>query len=147
MLEDLIPALLSTLEDLRLTRAERIELREVQSHQDRETEPNDQDWDAAEERQYDYEALCSIADAHCPDYCYFGSTDGDGAEIGVWPSLDQLEEDSREVCEPDGVLKMPAGDPFPPTKSCAYVYEVNDHGNATLYRRAGRQWREVWSIV
>jgi hypothetical protein len=24
---------------------------------------------------------------------------------------------------------------------------ANDHGNATLYRRAGRRWIEVWAVV
>jgi hypothetical protein len=42
---------------------------------------------------------------------------------------------------------MDAGDPMPSTKSCAYVMSVTDHGNVTLYRRSGRRWIEVWSVV
>lgn len=34
-------------------------------------------------------------------------------------------------------------------RSYAYALQVNDHGNATLYRRVGKrnQWREVWAVV
>jgi hypothetical protein len=138
-LEDLIPALASELDALRLTRSERKTVREALAF-DPDVENDD-----PEEAQYLYDALCGIAENHCPDYAYFGSTEGDGAEIGVWPSIDSIKEDSKYD---DGtVRKINAGDAFPKTSAYAYVMSVTDHGNVTLYRRSGRRWIEVWSVV
>lgn len=149
-MEDLIPALVGALEGLRLTREERktlADVRRASEHADRviSSEAEGEDcvdyWqnDAAD----DYDALTQIADAHCPDYCYFGSTAGDGAEIGVWPSWDGLRdaEHDRTLTRVDGAL------PIPFSRHITHALQVNDHGNATLYRRAGRRWLEVWSIV
>ncbi len=142
-LEDLIPALASALSDLRLTRTERKIVNEALALTIDETE----------QCQFVYEDLEQIAQAHCPDYTDFGATEGDGAEIGVWPSMESLNEDARCTARDwdrgddvaPRVWKINAGDRRPLTVN--YVMEVTDHGNVTLYRRAGRRWIEVWSVV
>lgn len=94
-LEDLIPALISALEDLRLTKAERKTINAVRRMlADDRYFTNDwpQDVQTPDE---DYDELTQIADSHVPDYCYFGSTEGDGAEIGVWPVHD--DDDYADV--------------------------------------------------
>jgi hypothetical protein len=165
--EDLIPAYISVLEDLRLSREERKTLNAVR-----------RDWNNAECNQdgpgtFDdddlpnlLEDLIILLESHVPDYAYFGSLEGDGACFGIWPSIDQLEEDSierRRYLDPNdsrghdaSVLKLDAGDPFPKAKlgsrdsygrGFSHVMEVSDHGNVTLYRRASNRWIEVWSVV
>ncbi len=146
-LEDLIPALASELDNIRLTRSERKTVREALAY-DFDAEPSDEDLDHTNADDL-YDELTTIADNHCPDYTYFGSTEGDGAEIGVWPNVDGLEEDAR-YSQPteNGIRKINAGDPFPSLLGrYAHVFSVTDHGNVTLYRRAGRRWIEVWSVV
>jgi hypothetical protein len=138
--EDLIPAMLDALEPLRLTRAERniIQRARIQHdylEQDREAELDESLTD-----------LYTIADDHCPDYCYCGATEGDGAEIGVWPNHDSIADDIHggtiRACTDCNVPDDPPGDTDQTHAHC-----VNDHGNSTLYRRAGRRWVECWSVV
>ena len=143
-LEDLSPALISALEDVRLSRKERTELNEIRRHLDRDPTPDTVDLDAAtdelEEAQGDYDALVAIAENHVPDYCYFGSLEGDGADLGVWPDQDVLNGRG------DGFVLMSRDTPAVDGEFTHWL-SVNDHGNATLYRRAGRRWLECWSVV
>lgn len=153
--EDLVPAIVAMLEDLRLSRSERAIVQEAQTFLA-------SDWDvdtdnAREEKLTDlYDDLVRVTENHCPDYAYFGSTGGDGACIGVWPDSDLLQAGNRTHA--DDVVRsewLPSewreqvGRPGQPADDhgCAYFLHVNDHGNATLYRRAGRRWLEVWSVV
>ncbi len=137
-LEDLIPALLWDVRRLRLSRQERIDVSAIdrRNADDYQTLPDGETEDDA--RQFDYERLTEIAENHLPDYSYFGSTDGDGACIGVWPSLDAAVEEFDRVAELPAIVKG---------YSPSHVLQVSDHGNATLYRRAGNRWIEVWSVV
>lgn len=135
-MEDLIPALLWDLKRLRLTRQERSIVNTVAAAAEQ-----DEDREYWQETAHeDYEDLCTIAEAHCPDYAYFGSTDGDGACIGVWPIMpDENDED---------VFRMSAGNEFSSVPGVfGYVLSVTDHGNCTLYRRTGTRWIEVWAVV
>lgn len=146
-LEDLIPALLNELEALRLTRAERGTVRQIRRCVDQEGyfdgamvetgslgQPADADPDD------DYAELTTIADNHCPDYCYVGSLEGDGAALGCWPIVPESTDEDvfRSVYYPTDRVA---------TTDRPYWLHVNDHGNATLYRRAGRRWLECWSVV
>jgi hypothetical protein len=76
-----------------------------------------------------------------PDYTYFGTHPGDGAEFGFW-----VIEDFHDRMKEDGVLwindlaEMKKGHTGP-------VCVVNDHGNATYYIASRGKLREVWSIV
>ncbi len=143
-LEDLIPALASELDALRLTRSERKTVREALAWDPDSEESTDVD--LTNDPDVLYDELTTIASNHCPDYAYFGSTDGDGADIGVWPSIDALEDSVRETSF-DGVFKIDAGSPMPHYTMASHVMSVSDHGNVTLYRRSGRRWIEVWSVV
>ncbi len=82
-----------------------------------------------------FDALGELA----PPYCYFGATDGDGADFGFWPDIESLESDARDG---DFVAKVNDGDSHP--SGYDYVMSVSDHGNVTLY---GHDGREIWSIV
>jgi hypothetical protein len=78
-------------------------------------------------------ALFDALDNHAPEYCYFGSHEGDGSDFGFWPSMDSIEElpkfnDLADV--PDDI-----DDDY-----CI----VNDHGNVSLYSADGKP---IWSIV
>jgi hypothetical protein len=98
-------------------------------------------WDS-EDPQWDLESLFSALEEHAPPFGYFGSSDGDGADYGFWPSWDAI----NDAVSDGSVLKINAGDerpdPFP--EGVEYVLEVNDHGNASLYATDGS---EVWGIV
>ena len=156
--EDLIPAYLSVLEDIRLTKDDRREVSKIRRDFDA--------WDPDSEESTDVDLdndpsvlvdeLQTIAERYAPDYAYVGSLEGDGACFGVWASLEQVEDDCRShdgYVDPHDprmrdqqVTKIDAGDDRAGILT-PYVLEVSDHGNATLYRRAGRAWKEVWSIV
>ncbi len=161
--EDVLPAMLRALKPLRLSRVERATVHTA--HARWNASPSDlnavypptavtlagstlsETW--AEMLGEWLTELYDIASAHCPDYCSVGSTEGDGAEIGVWPDMDSLIGDSADP----GYTGGPEGDGYvADSRETAgvghtHAYEVNDHGNATLYRRAGRQWVECWSVV
>lgn len=145
--EDLIPAFVSVLEDLQLPRAARNEVRAI----DRRASAADEDSDywSGDESAEDLEQLQTIAESVAPDYCYVGSLEGDGAEIGVWP-VSEILEDTRPGGY-DGCIgrsDRSGNGPGPDTPAeYSHFLQVNDHGNATLYRRAGRRWIEVWSVV
>lgn len=157
--EDLIPAYLDALDGIRLTKAERATVRTVRARYEKAEQSDTQDGEstsyyADENSSFDIDDLTQILDSHCPDYTYFGSLEGDGACFGVWASIESLEEDSR--FGDNGVVKIDAGDAFPvysrdtkehPSQKANYVMSVTDHGNVTLYRRAGNRWIEVWSVV
>lgn len=76
-----------------------------------------------------------------PPFCYFGTHEGDGTDFGFW-----LDRDALQEAIADGeILKLPAGDPWPTNLGiAAYVLEVNNHGNQTLF---DLDHTEVWSIV
>lgn len=142
--EDLIPAYLSALDGIRLSKAERKTVRDVRY----EWERSAVDYDGADEL---IEDLTNIIDAHCPDYAYFGTSEGDGACFGVWADIASAQEDARG--NPRNIITNDGPDDdggFPgaaKSRGLDYFLRVNDHGNATLYRRAGNRWIEVWSVV
>lgn len=148
--EDLIPAYLSALEGLRLTKAERATVRLAQRECKRYASP------VSNNSVYSLEFddldlvgdLTAILESHVPDYAYFGTLEGDGACFGVWANIELLEEDARDatVIKTDGpptrVSALPSG-----LRARTHWMSVSDHGNVTLYRRAGNRWIEVWSVV
>ena len=90
---------------------------------------------------YDY--LCDIANNYLPPYAYFGSSEGDGACIGVWPDVDGVLYD---VLQND--LENLDKDGYPPKGYAGLAADISDHGNVTLWnvRRGGRMV-EVWGVV
>lgn len=108
--------------------------------------------DDFEEAGDDLEALQAFVDgagleaiqAYCHPFMSFSlSPSGD---YGFWPDLEGLEYAARSK---DGVIKVNAGDAWPPLwtpngREVQFVIEVNDHGNVTLYTR---RRQEVWSCV
>lgn len=73
---------------------------------------------------------------YAPPYCYFGATEGDGSDLGFWPSMESVNEAVL-----DGEL-VQVGDPSEVTPEGGCVF-VNDHGNVTLYVNGAA----VWDIV
>lgn len=134
--QDLIDAYLNALDGIRLSRKERIQAGAVRHrHEVR-------DYDAfagSQDADYDLDDLACIIEAHCLPYTALGSSAGDGACIGVWPDWDQIE-DAGEVGRGDC---LPSASIIP----WDYWLQVNDHGNATLWRKSGNRWVHVWSVV
>ncbi len=76
--------------------------------------------------------LIDILNEYAPDYCYFGSHEGDGSDFGFWPDMDLIEDAIH-----DGELFTDRNKGLP-------AIEVNDHGNMTLIN----DYNKVeWSIV
>jgi hypothetical protein len=75
-----------------------------------------------------------------PDYFYFGSHPGDGADFGFW-----LHEDWQQMAKDDGVVFLDAGDPNPAGGS--NVAFVTDHGNVSYGYVQDGEFVEVWSVV
>lgn len=139
--ENLLPAFLDACLLLRLDKSELETVRHISA----ETEGIGEVEDGTEIESY-IEDLLDILNNHCPDFCYFGANEGDGADFGCWIS-------SEVPFHGDPTDEIAKGGDLPPTKSVKqdYFLLVNDHGNCTLYRkqRAGRgyKWRECWSLV
>jgi hypothetical protein len=77
--QDLLEAFLWEAERLQLTRAERATARGIRRRYDAADEDSAY-WD--DESADDVQELTQILESHCPDYCYFGSHPGDGADFG-----------------------------------------------------------------
>jgi hypothetical protein len=132
--EDLIPAFISAAEDLRLSRDDRATINKIRKESDAADEDAEY-WQ--EDASEDVNTLFDLLDRYCPEYCSFGAHEGDGADYGCWPSIESAQEDMQTV-----------SDLSEAKKAAAMVLLVNDHGNATLYRRGlGGKWIEVWAIV
>lgn len=129
-LEDLIPSMLRELGRIRLTADERKIAQRIR----RECSSPEQIAADPEGAADDLDTLYQIAGYHAPDYCHVGSHEGDGACIGVWPNIDAAAEDAASITD---TAELPNIDP-----SYRYALHVNDHGNTTLYRRAGTRWIE-----
>lgn len=132
--EDLLDTFLDAAQELRLTRHERAAVRAIAKRW-QEFDASAVDTDVVTD---DVTELECILSTHVPDYAYFGTLEGDGACFGVWPSFGSLDDDGI-----DRVADLPIANSHAPLT----ILQVNDHGNATLYRRAGRRWIEVWSVV
>lgn len=156
---DVIPELISAAQSVRMSRADRAKVCEL-AKEFAALPTEDVMWsrngrpetdDAAETADEIWGELADILGGYVPDYCYFGAHEGDGACIGVWPISEIFDDTSQgsydgdcwrlrenEHPEDEGV-EIPA--------DMAHALAVNDHGNATLYRRSGRRWVECWSVV
>ena len=94
-----------------------------------------------------FDEMIELLNSYTPDYTYLGMHHGDGANLGVWPMselLDNLGTD-EEVDRSDEL-------PVASKVKQDHWLVVNDHGNCTLYRkvrwgRAGYRWVECWSVV
>ena len=109
-------------------------------------------WES-ESASYYLEELEELMGELCPPYCYFGSTDGDGAEIGVWPMIDSAREDVefvsvKSLADADrmGIETDSEDSEYPPSDFEGEWLHVNDHGNTTLYNRADGDDSEIWSV-
>ena len=101
------------------------------------------DWRDAEIEKYygsedassDLDELFEILAEYSPPYAYFGAIEGDGADYGFWPCVEELmtDRDRDEVLDLDNLPE--------------FVAEVNDHGNVSLYRREHLEYKLVWAIV
>jgi len=151
--EDLIPAFLDIAKSLRLCRDDRSCVQRIRRIERMSTGTYGEcshgylDADDAAE---DLETLFDLLNNYVPDYCYFGAHPGDGADYGVWVVEELLTPGSPQGGY-DGLVYRCTEDfeqpgPHVP-KSYTHFLSVTDHGNCTLYRRAGRRWIEVWSIV
>lgn len=93
--------------------------------------------------EWSMETAWPLLEEYAPPYVSLRSHEGDGADIGYFPDIDTLETDARYR---EGVLKVNAGDTWPRLPAdIDYIFEVNDHGNVTLYNARSRQ--EIWSCV
>lgn len=136
--EDLIPSFLDEAESLRLPREERKIVRAIRKAV-HDADDESAYWD--EDADGDLDDLFGILENHVPDFCTFGAHEGDGSDFGVWPALDLHDHNGLEA---EGIHISPDA---PSTREHSHWLQVSDHGNATLYRRAGNRWLECWSIV
>ena len=91
--------------------------------------------------------LCALIRGVIPHF-HEGTLEGDGADFGVWP-IRELFEDTHQGGYDGFIYRLAEGDAPNGAIPADYTHAlaVNDHGNATLYRRAGRRWLECWSVV
>lgn len=161
--QDTMPALLSALDGIRLSAKDRRTCDDVQQCLDEWIAADDKATDSDNPADADYlmlaahishlememnETLIPLAQEYVPDYCGIGSHPGDGSDLGVWV-CDELLDDTTQGSY-DGYCFRSTESPWPsPGLSLDHSHwlQINDHGNATLYRRSGSRWTECWSIV
>ena len=87
------------------------------------------------------EDLFNALEEYAPDFCYFGSHEGDGSDYGFWPCWEQIDEEAENgnLIKVEDLADIPDG-------HTGQVLVINDHGNATLYNPV-TEWKEVWSVV
>jgi hypothetical protein len=153
--EDLIPCFLSVAESLRLSVGDRATVRQIRrAYGAASSEAEYWDETAGEH----CSELFDILGRYTPDYCYFGASEGDGADYGCWPSSGVLDgSEDWAIYWSDKFPTELRGSSFHAERveyrevmgntDLTHWLHVNAHGNATLYRRAGRRWIEVWAVV
>ena len=100
------------------------------------------DYYESDDAVYDLEALFDALGAYAPDFMYFGAHPGDGSDYGFW-----LDESWEEQLAESGGIKVNDLADIPPDHF-GYVAVVSDHGNVTMYRRAGNhRLIHLWSVV
>jgi hypothetical protein len=149
--QDLIPSFLWEAKHLRLTRAERKEVTQINSRVNRaesaeigqglnyrNTNGDVCGYWESETSSFDLEELFNILDAHSLPYFSFGSHPGDGADYGWWlPEGFDEDFDGLKVSDTSEVPKGYTGE----------VLHVNDHGNVSLYSYSRGRSKEIWAVV
>lgn len=105
------------------------------------------------------ETIHALLDEHAPEFAYFGTHPGDGADFGVWVAHEALDDAERDgtllkvsdLSDAKNTLDMMQEED---RRLVEYVVVTNDHGNMTLYRHQGRRYEmaepefeEIWSVV
>jgi hypothetical protein len=135
--EDLIPAFADELEHLTDetdTDARKL-IADVRERMERA------DYFASDDSGFDLEELTDALNMFAPDYAYFGSHPGDGADFGFW-----IVDDVAQCVKDDGGLIVNDTSDVP-ADFTGTVLHVNDHGNATLFSANRGALSEVWAIV
>lgn len=134
---DLLDTLAYELSKVKLTRQERSKVNRALSLVKKYDEYTDDSYDIKYAELYD--ELTYIADNHTAPYTYYGSIEGDGACIGVWIDRECINAAiyDDELISVDDTPKGYNG----------LAIDINDHGNATLYKYSNGRRREVWAIV
>lgn len=129
-----VDSLLWDIEHIRLSAKDRATVRRLRKEfDDLGCAGHESEQDAASEI---LEELTDLAGCYCPDYTYVGSHIGDGADFGVWPDHDATD---------DGFCFK--GERADAGKEYTHCLEVNDHGNCSMFRRAGHRWILTWDCV
>ena len=102
-----------------------------------------EEWEEVEHGDMDVAAdfvneLFETLNEYAPDYGYFGSNVGDGADYGFW-----LDCDWQERMQEDGVLVVSDLCEIPEQP----VAVVNDHGNVTYGRMTTDGFVTHWALV
>ena len=157
--QDTAPALLAALDSIKLSAEDRNTCFEVEQCLDTLREAIDDGVDSDNQAEIEgcisdlevemYDVLVPLAETYAPDYCYVGSHPGDGSDLGVWPCEDLFDDTTQGSfdgsCWRLRTNNHPSEENIPDDMS--HALSVNDHGNATLYRRSGSDWAECWAIV
>lgn len=128
----------------------------------------DHEWWQSEECSEYLAELFDAMDELAPAYVMFGSREGDGADYGFWPLVEQALEDHDRVAQLRECGRLGGGlclngeqlgkDEDWEDRAAAdgweFVLSVNDHGNATLYRAEASSmaggimgYKELWAAV
>ncbi len=81
-----------------------------------------------------------------PPFCYFGASEGDGADFGFWVSEDSVREAVRsgEIAVVEDDTRGGRQDVLPKNYT-GYRLHISDHGNYSLYEYVrGKNLGDVW---
>lgn len=137
--QDLLPTYLETLSEL--APAKYIQLTQhglglaIPSHI---FEDDGAEWWMSEECAWILESIVAALEECAAPYTYFGSLEGDGADIGFWPDLEEAMDDPY----------VHVGDSAPADDGICAWLEINERGNLEYReRQPGGSWEPVWSCV
>lgn len=136
--QDLIPSFLDTLAELAPEHHEQMFMGPFGPIPAYAMEDQDSDWWNSEDASSLLEELEDLLNDHAPEFCYFGTSEGDGSDFGFWPDWEAIAYAARDE---DLVI---VDDLSSAEHWQGQVLVVNDHGNATLYDADGS---EVWGAV
>lgn len=138
LVHDLIPRYLDAVNSIALTKENRKVVNAISRRFDSTRTPQDILIE-------DLDTLTLLLEDSVPEHTYFGAHEGDGADFGVWVDWEGIEYAIKAG-------EMGRSDSLPnPGNALDWMVRhwliVNDHGNATLYRRSHNRWMKVWEVV
>ena len=99
-----------------------------------------EDYDS-DDAEYILDELMIALNEYAPDYFYFGTHPGDGADYGFW-----IVDDVAQCVKDDGGLIVSDTSEVPDDYT-DIVLDINDHGNTTLYSADNGKLSEIWAVV
>ena len=149
ILHTLVDRMVDTLQPIKMAAIDRQTVRRAATYVGK-LDPDNVTDGQNEELLYTLDELLQLASCYTPPFTCVGGHESDPACYGVWVDHDSLDQAEGDGCllRHDGPPPMITDDPS--MQQPDYYLQVNDHGNATLWVKSGKnakRWSMVWEVV